>query len=112
MGKLKSGDLLISGKRDSCGRREILIKSYNFMCCIYMFDSLMVRFRDGCGSICLFFVQNHRNGQYEKEEKQRRNKKRKEVKDEKSVTRGTAECSINPMPCCAPTEILPGDDEE
>ena len=36
----------------------------------------------------------------------------KEVKDEKSVTRGTAECSINPMPCCAPTEILPGDDEE
>ena len=55
MGKLKSGDLLISGKRDSCGRREILIKSYNFMCCIYMFDSLMVRFRDGCGSICLFF---------------------------------------------------------
>ena len=22
---------------------------------IYMFDSLMVRFRDGCGSICLFF---------------------------------------------------------
>lgn len=36
----------------------------------------------------------------------------KGVKDEKSVTRGTAECSINPMPCCAPTEILPGDDEE
>ena len=36
MGKLKSADLLISGKRDSCGRREILIKSYNFMCCIYI----------------------------------------------------------------------------
>ena len=53
--RLKSGDLLISSKRDSCGRREILIKSYNFMCCIYMFDSLMVRLRDGCGSICLFF---------------------------------------------------------
>ena len=32
--RLKSGDLLISSKRDSCGRREILIKSYNFMCCI------------------------------------------------------------------------------
>ena len=34
--RLKSGDLLISSKRDSCGRREILIKSYNFMCCIYI----------------------------------------------------------------------------
>ena len=95
MGKLKSGDLLISGKRDSCGRREILIKSYNFMCCIYMFDSLTVRFRDGCGSICLFFAQNHRNGQYEKEEKQRRNKKRKEVKDEKNKKRITCVSSSN-----------------
>lgn len=80
MGKLKSGDLLISGKRDSCGRREILIKSYNFMCCIYMFDSLMVRFRDGCGSICLFFAQNHRNGQYEKEENKKETKTTKKQK--------------------------------
>ena len=32
--------------------------------------------------------------------------------DKKTVTRGSAECSINPMPCCAPTEILPGDDED
>ena len=81
--RLKSGDLLISSKRDSCGRREILIKSYNFMCCIYMFDSLTVRFRDGCGSICLFFAQNHRNGQYEKEEKQKRNKNNEETKKER-----------------------------
>ena len=81
--RLKSGDLLISSKRDSCGRREILIKSYNFMCCIYMFDSLTVRFRDGCGSICLFFAQNHRNVHYEKEEKQKRNKNNEETKKER-----------------------------
>ena len=29
----------------------------------------------------------------------------------KEVIRGCADCSINPMPCCAPTEELPGDDE-
>ena len=38
------------------------------------------------GASVFFFVQNYRNGQYEKEEKQRRNKKRKEVKDEKIYT--------------------------
>ena len=41
------------------------------------------------GASVFFFVQNHRNGQYEKEEKQRRNKKRKEVKDEKNKKRIT-----------------------
>ena len=35
----------------------------------------------------------------------------KEIKDEKSVTRGSAENSINPMPCCMPTIELPDDDK-
>ena len=35
----------------------------------------------------------------------------KEIKEEKSVTRGSAENSINPMPCCMPTIELPDDDK-
>ena len=34
-----------------------------------------------------------------------------EVKKEKSVIRGCAECSINPTACSVPTAELPGDDE-
>ena len=34
-----------------------------------------------------------------------------EVEEEKSVTRGSAENSINPMPCCMPTIELPDDDK-
>ncbi len=35
-----------------------------------------------------------------------------DVKKDKSVIRGCAECSINPTACSVPTAELPGDDEE
>lgn len=35
----------------------------------------------------------------------------KDVKKDKSVIRGCAECSINPTACSIPTAELPGDDE-
>lgn len=34
-----------------------------------------------------------------------------DVKKDKSVIRGCAECSINPTACSIPTVELPGDDE-
>lgn len=35
----------------------------------------------------------------------------RDVKRDKSVIRGCAECSINPTACSIPTAELPGDDE-
>lgn len=35
-----------------------------------------------------------------------------DVKSEKSVIRGCADCSVNPTACSVPTVHLPGDDEE
>lgn len=34
-----------------------------------------------------------------------------EQKDSKEITRGCAECSVNPMACSVPTIELPGDED-
>lgn len=34
-----------------------------------------------------------------------------EQKDAKEITRGCAECSVNPMACSVPTIELPGDED-
>ena len=39
-------------------------------------------------------------------------KEAEDVKKDKSVVRGCAECSINPTACSIPTAELPGDEEE
>lgn len=33
------------------------------------------------------------------------------LKEDKEVVRGTADCSVNPMACSVPTIELPGDEE-